>query len=112
MFKQLGKFCENDIYVKTIFDNIKNYAASGFVMIVAGWYGERIKSSTGFFYYYDAYITIMIMIIGYTLWFINMTHGTSKLREFGDGSYGWITVIVFYNILSFSVLMYITLRTY
>ena len=108
----MRNYFEDDIIIKTVFDNIKNFAVCGIIFLVVRSAIEKADSLNGLSCLLHWCVGILLLIIASILWSMNMMHGQAKLQEHAIPGLKWILVVFLYQVLTMSLLLYFIGRAF
>jgi hypothetical protein len=97
---RLGPFIhsisDDDNAVKVLFDHVRNLGICAVVFAATVWKYNNMEES-GWIYYFDWLIIILLVALGLFLYIVNQWHGLRKLRESSQPE--WL-IRVFMNVYS------------
>jgi hypothetical protein len=104
----IRRIANSDSAVKAVFDHIRNMGLCAVVLAAAGWKWSNL--ARGWERYLDATIGVVLVLLGFALFWINQANGLSKLRQLGLPAW-WVHVYIhLYAFVSVSIIFSLVSR--
>jgi hypothetical protein len=108
MWDRFDKVVSNDVFVKFVFDHIRNLALSALVIGAGKWRITHIGD--GWLGYLDAGTGALLFVVGGALFFLNQFHAQAKIREIGTSFWLQLMFITIYALLAVMIVVAILAR--